>query len=205
MRAIYGAGEQGRVVLDILCSSDNTEGVVFLDDNTALHSDVIEEIPVVGDVTALSTFDEPVQCLVAYGDDQGVRLSIAEKISDHGYGFFSAAHPDSTISDTATLGDGVTVNARSYVGPDVSIEDHVLIDSCVNISHDSHLRCGATITPGATLAGGVEVGQDAYIGPGATVVEDVTIGHGAVIGAGSVVTESIEAGSTVVGVPAEPL
>ena len=205
MHAIYCAGEQGEVVLDILRNNGVSDNVVFLDENTDLHGNEIEGVPIIGDITAVDRYDKEFQFIVAYGDRQGVRLDIAKRIEDVGYDFFSALHSDTTISETATLGKGVTVNARSYLGPDVHIGDHVLVDSCVNISHDVELKPGATITPNATLAGGVSIGRDAYVGPGATIVEDVTIGPDVLVGAGAVVIESVDKGTTVGGIPAEPL
>jgi sugar O-acyltransferase (sialic acid O-acetyltransferase NeuD family) len=205
IRAIYCAGEQGQVVVDILRSDGEVDDIVFLDDDTARQGDSLLGIKVVGDLTALDTYDNPIQCLVAFGDRQEVRLDIAERIASQGHEFFTAVHSAVTVSKGATLGDGVIVNAQSYIGPDVTIGDHVLVDSCVNISHDSQIDVGATITPNVTIAGGVSVGRDAYIGPGATIIEDVHIGSEAVVGAGAVVTESVDERTTVVGVPAEPL
>lgn len=204
-RAIYCAGEQGRVVLDILQETGNTEDIVFLDDDESRHGTSLDGFPVIGDVNALKTCDDPVYCLVAFGDSRSVRLDIAQKAKDACSGFFNALHPEATISSTASVGNGVTINAQSYVGPEVSVRDHVLIDSCVNISHDVTIKQGATIAPNATLAGGVTIERDAYIGANATIIEDVVIGEHTLVGAGAVVTESVGRGITVAGIPAEPL
>lgn len=205
MRAIYCAGEQARVVLDILRSREGIDDLVFLDDDASRHGDSVDGFPVVGTADALEDIEKSIQCLVAFGDEPGVRLELAQKIADSCEEFFNAIHPDVTVSDTATIGSGITINARSYLGPGVVLHDHVIVDSCVNVSHDVRIQEGATITPNATLAGGVTVGRDVYLGPGATVVEDVRIEEEAVVGAGAVVTEDVTARKTVVGVPAEPI
>jgi sugar O-acyltransferase (sialic acid O-acetyltransferase NeuD family) len=212
VRVVYCAGEQGRVVLDILRSVGDVDDVVFADDDESRQGERVEGVPVVGGLEALAerageTDEEEAapRCLVAFGDRQGVRLSLAERLAEAGFGFFEAIHPDATVSETATLGDGVTVNAGSYLGPGVAVGDHALVDSCVNVSHDAVLGTGATLTPNATLAGGVSVGRGAYVGPGATVLEDRSVGPGAVVGAGAVVTEDVPPDTTVVGVPAEPV
>jgi len=204
MRAIYCAGEQGRVVLDILRSAGEGDSVVFADDNPALHGESVAGRPVVGGVDELDR-EESVACVVAFGDQPGVRLELADRLATASCNFFNAIHASATVSDEASLGQGVMLNAESYLGPGVEVGDHVLVDSCVNLSHDVRLGRGATVTPGATVAGGVVLETDSYVGPGATVVEDVTVAEGAVVGAGAVVTDDVPSETTVVGVPASPL
>lgn len=205
MKAIYCAGEQGRVVLDILRANDDDEDIVFVDDDQSLHYESIDGVPVVGGQTELAELSSgDVRCLVAFGDEPGTRLELADDISNMGYRFFNAIHPSASVSYSITMGEGITINGGSYIGPHVHLYDHILVDSCVNISHECTVDAGATVTPGVTLAGGVSVGANVYIGPGATVTEDTTIANNAVIGAGAVVTGDVSEETTVVGVPAEP-
>jgi sugar O-acyltransferase (sialic acid O-acetyltransferase NeuD family) len=199
-KRIYCAGDQGRVVLDILRAGGDAGDIAFVDDDEAVHGTSVDGVPVLG---SLQDIEAPggSEWLVAYGG-QGQRLDLAGRVADRGGSFFSAVHPDATVSSAAALGAGVTVNARSYVGPGASLAAHVLVDSCVNVSHDVSLDRGATVTPNATLAGDVTVGVDAYVGPGATVLRGREVGDGAVVGAGAVVTEDVPADTTVIGVPA---
>lgn len=207
MRAIYGAGGLGRTILDSLKRSNWTiENVVFLDDDQALHGTNVESIPVQGGRESLKSMDPTrTSVLVAYGADASTRLRMASRIDSIGIDFFSLIDEDAIVSDSATVGDGVYVNAQSYVGPNVTFGNHVVIDSSTNISHDSELGPGTIVTPNASLAGNVVVERGGYIGAGATVLKGRRVGEGGVVGAGAVVTENVPAGETVVGVPAAPI
>jgi sugar O-acyltransferase (sialic acid O-acetyltransferase NeuD family) len=179
--------------------------IVFLDDDESLHGKSIRGFPILGGYKMAYTItDEEVQCIVALGDYPDVRLELADRLSDANCDFFNAVHSSSTISQTATLGRGITINGLSYLGPGTTLNNHVLIDSCVNVSHDCVLETGATVTPNATLAGGVKIEQNAYVGPNATISEDLIVGEGATVGAGAVVIEDVPPETTVVGVPASP-
>ena len=206
MDVLYCAGEQARVVLDILRRTGTDSELVLVDDDESLHGTEVGGYEVVGGRTALRSFDSATdRCLVAFGDEQGVRLELARVVREAGLPLFNAVDPDATVAATATVGDGVVVNAQSYVGPDAHIGDVVLIDSAVNVSHDVVLEPGVTVGPNATVSGGVRIGRDAYIGAGATILDDVEVGTGARLGAGATVIADVPPYTTVVGVPAEPV
>lgn len=204
MDYIYCAGEQGRVVLDILNQRGHQNDVVFIDDDESKWGETVAGCEVVGGREVLSKAGPQDRCIVAFGR-QSIRLRLAEIVREHDLTLFSAIHPDVSIGERTSAGDGVIVNGQTYIGPDVELEDFVLLDSTVNVSHDVLLKRGTTVTPNVTIAGGVEVGEDAYLGAGATIIDHVSIGDGAVVGAGAVVTDDVSGGETVAGVPAEPL
>ena len=205
MKIIYCAGELGRVVLDILARRGAEDDIIFVDDNSDLDGRSIHGRDVVGGPDPLSSFGaSKCEVVVAFADRQSLRLELTDTVRKAGFNLFSVVDVDATVSSTATIDDGVIINAQSYVGPDAVVGDAVVIDSAANISHDVELQAGATVAPNATIAGAVTVGRDAFVGAGATVLDDVSIGDGAVVGAGAVVTSSVPPETTVVGVPAAP-
>lgn len=199
MRTVYCAGDQGRVVVDILRASESGGDLAFVDDDETRHGETIDGVPVVGGLSAVEASES--DWIVAYGG-QGRRLELAERVAAAGGAFFSAVHPSAAVSPTADVETGVMLNAHSYVGPGATLGEHALVDSCVNVSHDVTVGRGATVTPNATLAGDVELGADAYVGPGATILRGRSVGSGARVGAGAVVVDDVAEDTTVVGVPA---
>lgn len=196
---IYGAGEQGRVVLDSL-RRRGVNDVAFVDDDETLWGETVAGVPVLGGMDELDDVDGA--CHVAFGDEQTVRLEIVDRVRTAGLSLETVIDPAATVSGRADIGNGAFINAETYVGPGADLGEATLVDSLVNLSHDVTLGPGATVGPGATLAGGVTVGRDAFVGGGATILDDIAVGTGAVVGAGAVVIEDVRPEQTVVGMPA---
>lgn len=204
MKVIYCAGEQAKVVLDILNKKGEDKDIVLLDDNPKYHGETIRKFDIIGGKNKLSSLDpNKDKFTIAYGANQGIRLDLAERLQEEGFSLFNVVHPDTDISETASIGEGIIINSLSYIGPDVIIEDITLIDSLVNISHDSYIGKGTIIGPNATIAGNTNIGKDVYIGANATIIDHIDVGDECLIGAGSVVINDIPSGTKVVGVPAE--
>jgi len=203
MKIIYCAGEQGRVVLDVIRRSGAESDIVFLDDDKSYWGADVKGVEVAGGRDRLAEFDsDQAQVIVAYGDSQNTRLRLVDLVLDRGFDLFSALDPSAVVAESANIDSGVFVNAQSYIGPNTTISEAVLLDSLVSISHDVVVEEGVTVGPNATIAGGTHVEADAFIGAGATLVDDVAIGAGSMIGAGAVVVSDVPAGTVVTGVPA---
>lgn len=107
------------------------------------------------------------------------------------------------IGDRVEIGSLNTI-CQGTLGPTI-IEDDVKTDDQVHIAHNCRIKSTAIITGGVVLAGGVTVGEAAWIGPQSTALNGLVIGDRALVGIGSVVIRDVPAGSTVVGNPARPL
>lgn len=66
MHAIYCAGEQGRVVLDILRSTSDHEDIVFGDDDPDLHGESVAGRSAVGGIDELAFREETIMRLIEY-------------------------------------------------------------------------------------------------------------------------------------------
>ena len=125
----------------------------------------------IGDDTKIGTFVEI---------QKGARIGARCKISSHTF-----------ICEGVTLGDGV------FVGHGVTFINDRRPRA---LNADGHLQTEADWQCQRTLCK-----RGSSIGSGATVLGGVTIGENAMIGAGSVVTKDVPTGGTVAGNPACPV
>ena len=201
--AIVGAGGHGRVVLDIVRNNHQFEVVGFLDANTSLRGQTVDDLPVLGDMSRVPDLAKLGigAVIIAIGDNQ-VRRSYAGAFERARISLVSAIHPSASIADNAQVGKNVVIAAGANVCAHVIIGDSAILNTGCIVDHESRICTGAHVCPGVRLAGHVLVKESAFVGIGATVIQGVTIGESAVVGAGAVVLEDVPAYATVVGVPA---
>lgn len=199
---IFGAGGHGKVVLDILLNAGHTV-VGFLDEDVSKIGSEVCGYKVLGD---WSYFTETSTISIALGiGNNEVREKVYKKAKQFGCPIFTAIHPKSTISQFASIGEGVVVMPGAVINPGVTILDGVVINTGATVDHDCILEKFCHIWPGAHLAGTVRIGAYSYIGTGSAVIQNLTIGKQVVVGAGAAVVCDIADNVTVVGVPAKVL
>ena len=100
-------------------------------------------------------------------------------------------HPGATIGDRLFVdhGMGTVIGETSVVGDDVQMFHGVTLGG----------KSSKPVKRHPTVCDGVTLGADS------TLIGDITVGENATVGAGAVVVDDVPAGTTVVGVPAEPV
>jgi sugar O-acyltransferase (sialic acid O-acetyltransferase NeuD family) len=158
---------------------------------------------VVGDTAALmgrlADFDG---VLVAIGNND-IRHAKLLELQVAGARLVTLIHPAATASCYATIGEGTVVFAGVVVNADARINLGGILNTGCSIDHDCVLGDAVHLSPGARLAGGVQVGDLSWIGIGASVRQQIRIGQRVVVGAGSAVVSDIPNDVTVAGVPAK--
>ncbi|MBU2643857.1 UDP-3-O-(3-hydroxymyristoyl)glucosamine N-acyltransferase, partial [bacterium] len=84
-------------------------------------------------------------------------------------GHSCSIHPDASVSEKATIGDGVTIDARSVIYEHVSIGKNTIIRA------------------GVVIMANTGIGQDSLIYPNVTIRENCQIGDRVIIHAGAVI------------------
>ena len=187
---IYGASGHGGVVLDSILSS-NGEVECFIDDASKSKFLGFNVLP----PDRLQANDK---VIIAVGNNS-IRRELAEKIK--GVAFTNAVHAKSIVSSHASLGSGVAVMAGVVVNQGTVIGNHVILNTNCSVDHDCIIEDFVHVSPGATLCGGIKVGEATQIGAGATILPNVVIGKNVVIGAGAVVIKDVASNTKVAGVP----
>lgn len=113
------------------------------------------------------------------------------------------------IQKGARIGARCKVSSHSFICEGVTLEDEVFIGHGVTFINDRFPRStnpdGKLQTEADWKCDQTTVRRGASVGSGATVLGGVTIGERAIVGAGSVVTKDVPAGAVVAGNPARIL
>jgi sugar O-acyltransferase (sialic acid O-acetyltransferase NeuD family) len=200
---VVGAGPHGRVAADILRAS-GTQLIAFVDDRLELHGSIRSGFPVLGDVNLLLRERFGKSSFVAIGNNH-VRTAIAARLREVGIDISNAIYPTSVMMHEVQLGSGNMICPGVIVGVNVTIEDDVVLNTAASVDHDCVIKRGAYLAPGVHAAGGVTIGDLAFIGLGALIGPNVAIGEGAVVGAGSLVLENVSPRTLVMGRPAKTI
>lgn len=198
---LVGASGLAREVL----AAGMTGVIGILDDDVSRHGEEIAGRPVLGPVAEAASRSE--QVLVCIGPS-GPRREVVRRLDRHGvargrYATFVAR--SARVGSTSDVGAGSILLDSVVVTADARLGRHVVVMPNSTITHDDVVEDFATLTSGVALAGGVRVGEAAYIGMNAAVRQGLSIGAAATVGMGAVVLSDVPAGEIWAGVPARKL
>ena len=142
--------------------------------------------------------------IVSIGPGHGaVRKAIHKSLVSSGLIPITAIHRTAFVAPTVEIGSGSQVYANATISVDTKIGNQCIINTRASIDHECYIEDGATVGPGAVLAGLVQVGPCSDIYTGAVILPRIRIGQNAVVGAGAVVIRDVPPNSVVVGNPAK--
>ena len=159
---------------------------------------------VIGENTVIEEFVS-VKENTAIGDDCVIRTGT--KVGGPGFEIKNDGTKTITVSHIGgvVIGNNVEIQQNSnvdkaiYPWDDTIIEDHVRINTLVQIAHGDKIGRFTEIVAHASIQGRVTIGENVWIGPGSVIRNGISIGDNARVNMGAVVTLSVPAGTAVSG------
>jgi sugar O-acyltransferase (sialic acid O-acetyltransferase NeuD family) len=199
---MLGAGGHARVLHALAIAADHLVIGLCDPELTAKGETHWNGIPVLGGDEALQDID-PTSTGLINGIGQLVGSQLRERIYTRmrsaGFHFPPLIHPSAWVAPDVTLDDGVQVMAGAIVQPGCSIGSNTILNTRAGVDHDCIIGAHVHVAPGATLCGGVQVDDGAFIAAGAVLIQSLHIGARAIVGAGSILTRSLPEGQTCIG------
>lgn len=202
---IIGAGGFGQELAEYVCDYydldlENSDNIVFLDDNPKLGSKV-DSWKIIG---SLDNFDSKTtdKFLIGLGTPEE-RIQVAKILKQKKLELMTLIHPRAYVSKTAILEKGCIIGPFCIVGYKSKISHNVLLNTYSAVGHHAKVGANSVISPKALLSGYSEVEDNVFLGAGVIITPSKKVESGAKVGAGSVVYRNVKSNKTVVGNPAK--
>ncbi len=130
-----------------------------------------------------------------------LKTKILDELKQAGRSIPSFIHRSSILNPTATVGIGVIIFPGCNIDQYVTLEDGVLLNNSVTISHNTVIGKSSFIAPGVTICGNVRMGIQNFTGSGSIISNNIEIGNNVITGIGTVITKNIPDGFSVIGNP----
>ncbi|AWW25419.1 acetyltransferase [Acetobacterium carbinolicum] len=199
---IIGASGHGKVVVDIAIKMNIWKHIFFLDDDVSITTCM--GYRVVGKTVDAVNYIDEADIFVAVGNN-AIRENIHKTLGSAGAKLPVLIHPAAIIGSEVEIGVGSVIMAGVVINSATRIGRGCIINTAATVDHDNRIADYVHVSPGAHLAGMVEIGEKSWIGIGSVVSNNLTVTANCKIGAGAVVVKDITESGTYVGVPARSI
>ena len=203
---VYGAGEFGSLIANVLSYHDDLEIAAYGDDDPQKTADNIDGTPVFGqkDLLNFAKQNNIKLAITAIGNN----IARAEKfnlLKITGFQMISIVHPQAMIDTKVSYGDNVIIEMGTAIHTHSTIGNNVFLGGETLVGHHNTIGNHVLVGGNVSFGGSVVVEDYVSLGVGASIKPGIRLGKGSVIGVGAAVIKDVEPGTTVVGVPAKPI
>lgn len=199
---IWGCGGMAREV-NLLCERRGDHVVGFLDERPEMKGQIVDDLPVLGDISDIAGQRSEVSVLCAGVGEPALRKRLADRTTGAGFNIAGPLlDPGVYLSNRSSIGAGSIVCDGAVMTVNVHIGAHVIVNRLATIGHDSIIEDFVTVSPGVNISGNVVLEEGAFIGTGASIRERTRVGAWAVVAGGAFVKDEVPERSMVAGVPA---
>lgn len=201
---VYGAGEFGSLIENLLVNCSQYTIGVFCDDDPDKIGKKFNGIEIISftEIEAWTRKHGIKKSISAIGNNR-VRAKKYLDLKKFGLEIITIIHPKALIDTEVTVGTGSVIEMGSAIHTHSTIGENTFIGGEALIGHHNRIGDHVLVGGGAAFGGSVSVGDYTTIGVGASIKPGITIGENCVIGVGSVVIKDIPDNSVAVGVPAK--
>lgn len=162
---VIGAGGHGRSVAEAAMLSGEWQDIVFVDD-TFQQQQSSGLWPIVANTAHMQAVLKPDdKAIVAIGN-QLVRYQLCQKLIDLDVILTTVIHPKAWVSTAAKIGPGAAIMAGAIVGTNAEVGRGAIVNANATVDHDAILGEFAHLGVGVQLAGGVIIGDRAWLQAG---------------------------------------
>jgi sugar O-acyltransferase (sialic acid O-acetyltransferase NeuD family) len=186
-----------------LCEQLGYEVAGFLDERPDMKGQMVDEVPVLGDLPDIINLRQQVKVVCAGVGSPQLKRRFVQKTRDHGFSFAETLiHPSVQFSRKTRFGIGSVICAGTIITINVQVGDFVIVNNSSTLAHDVIISDYATLSPGVNISGNVTVEEGVFIGTGSALREKITVGAWSMIGGGAFVRDNVPRGVLYAGVPA---
>lgn len=205
---IVGAGGFGRevkTIIDAINKVEMTYNFIGFYDDGIEKGTIINNFPVLGNLSDLNATKESICVLLGIGDPT-TKSKIIGVLSNENLDFPSLIHPSVQISDDdVTIAKGCVICAGTIITCNIKIGSFVTLNLMCTVGHDTIINDYSSFMPSVNISGEVHIQEKVYVGTGAKIINQLSIGTSTIVGAGAVVSKSLPEYCTAVGIPAKPI
>lgn len=183
---LVGCGGHSRSVIDVIEEEDRWEiyGLIGLPDQIGERVLGHQVIGIDDDLPKLVRDVRYAVIAIGQVPDSCIRRYIAQKIDDLGFTSPVIISPYAVVSSHAVLGAGTVVGHGVIVNAGAVVGRHCTLNSRSLIEHDVSVEDHCHISTGALINGGVRIGRESFVGSGAMVRNGLRLPSGTIISAG---------------------
>ena len=203
---VFGAGEFGSLISNIIYYYDNIDIVAYGDDSHSRIGKKIEGVSIynMDGLIEFSNKNNISKVICAIGNNK-IRSEKYNFFKNNGFELISLVHPKALIDSRVQFGDNVIIEMGTAIHTSSKIGNNVFLGGDALIGHHNIIGDHILIGGNVSLGGSVKIKDYVSIGVGASVKPGIVIGEGAVVGVGAAVIKNVDPHTTVVGVPAKPI
>ena len=204
--AIYGAGGFGREVaclIRIINEKNPTWNLIGFFDDGIEKGTKNEYGEVLGGITEVNNFSEPLAIVIAIGNPRIVS-KIVSNITNPNIEYPNLISPDLIYLDenNVTFGKGNIICSGCLISCNVKIGNFNILNGFIPVGHDTVIGNFNSIMPSVKISGEVTIGDRNFFGVGSIVLQQIKIGNDTTVGANSLILRKTKDGMTYVGSPA---